>query len=216
MSQPPPSPAHLRKEYTAGELVESNIAADAIEQFSRWFADAQRPDILEPNAMTLATADAAGKPAGRIVLLKGFDDRGFVFFTNYTSRKGYEIADNPRACLVFFWQALERQVRIDGTVEKISREESVTYFRTRPAASQIGAWVSHQSGVITSRDELEKREAEIKQRFTGGEVPTPDFWGGYRVVPQEIEFWQGRRSRLHDRILYTRSSNGWKIQRLAP
>jgi pyridoxamine 5'-phosphate oxidase len=210
------NPANLRRDYKTGELIESQIASDPIEQFSRWFADAQRPDILEPNAMTLATADAAAKPAGRIVLLKGFDDRGFVFFTNYTSRKGCEIADNPRACLVFFWQPLERQVRIDGTVEKVSREESVTYFRSRPAASQIGAWVSNQSGIISSRDELEKREAEMKQRFTGGEVPTPDFWGGYRVVPQEIEFWQGRRSRLHDRILYTRSGNGWKIQRLAP
>jgi pyridoxamine 5'-phosphate oxidase len=216
MSQTSPSPANLRREYRIGELVESQIAADAIEQFSRWFAEAQRPDILEPNAMTLATADAAGKPAGRIVLLKGFDERGFVFFTNYTSRKGFELADNPRASLIFFWQPLERQVRIDGNVEKVSREESVAYFRSRPVASQIGAWVSHQSGVIASRDELERREAELKKKFAGGEVPTPDFWGGYRVVPHEIEFWQGRRSRLHDRILYTRNGSGWKIQRLAP
>ena len=210
------NPANLRRDYKTGELIESQIASDPIEQFSRWFADAQRSDILEPNAMTLATADAAAKPAGRIVLLKGFDDRGFVFFTNYTSRKGCEIADNPRACLVCFWQPLERQVRIDGTVEKVSREESVAYFQSRPAASQIGAWVSHQSGIIASRDELEKREAEIKQRFASGQIPTPDFWGGYRVIPQEIEFWQGRPSRLHDRILYTRSGNSWKIQRLAP
>jgi pyridoxamine 5'-phosphate oxidase len=210
------SPANLRREYTVGELTESLIAADAVEQFSRWFADAQRPDIHEPNAMTLATANAAGKPAARIVLLKAFDQRGFVFFTNYTSRKGFELGDNPRATLVFFWQPLERQVRINGTVEKVSREESVAYFRSRPVASQIGAWVSHQSGVVGSRAELERRESELKQRFAGGEVPTPDFWGGYRVIPQEIEFWQGRRSRLHDRILYTQTDNGWKIQRLAP
>jgi pyridoxamine 5'-phosphate oxidase len=214
MSQP--SPANLRREYTIGELTESQIAADAVEQFSRWFADAQRPDIHEPNAMTLATADAAGKPAARIVLLKAFDRRGFVFFTNYTSRKGFELGDNPRATLVFFWQPLERQVRIDGIVEKVSREESVAYFRSRPVASQIGAWVSHQSGVVGSRVDLEQREAELKKRFAGGEVPTPDFWGGYRVVPQEIEFWQGRPSRLHDRILYTQTETGWKIQRLAP
>jgi len=210
------SPANLRREYTVGELTESQIAADAVEQFSRWFADAQRPDIHEPNAMTLATADAAGKPAARIVLLKAFDQRGFVFFTNYTSRKGFELGDNPRATLVFFWQPLERQVRIDGTVEKVSREESVAYFRSRPIASQIGAWVSHQSGVVGSRADLERREAELKKRFAAGEVPTPDFWGGYRVVPQEIEFWQGRPSRLHDRILYTQTDSGWKIQRLAP
>jgi pyridoxamine 5'-phosphate oxidase len=214
MSQP--SPTNLRREYTVGELAESQIAADAVEQFSRWFADAQRPDIPEPNAMTLATADATGKPAARIVLLKGFDRRGFVFFTNYTSRKGFELGDNPRATLVFFWQPLERQVRIDGAVEKVSREESIAYFRSRPVASQIGAWVSHQSGVVGSRAELERREAELKKRFAGGDVPTPDFWGGYRVVPQEIEFWQGRPSRLHDRILYTLTGNSWKIQRLAP
>lgn len=211
-------PPDLRIDYGRGRLDESTVAADPLQQFAQWFEAAQAAGLPEPNAMTAATADAAGAPSARVVLLKSFDARGFVFFTNYESRKGRELAANPRACLVFYWQPLERQVRIDGTVERVSRAESEAYFRSRPAAAQVGAWVSHQSSVIASRAELERREAELAARFAGGPVPLPDFWGGYRVVPQAVEFWQGRPSRLHDRILYTRSADGtsWMRQRLSP
>lgn len=216
----PVDPAELRREYLAGELDESEAAGDAIEQFARWFADAERAAarglLREPNAMTLATADADGRPAGRIVLLKGFDRDGFVFYTNYTSRKGQELEANPRACLVFFWEALERQVRIEGLVEKVTRQETEHYFHSRPSASQVGAWVSHQSGILSSRRELEQRAGELFERFAGSEIPVPDFWGGYRVIPRELEFWQGRPSRLHDRLRYTRTGETWKMQRLWP
>ncbi len=219
MSNPDPiNLAALRQEYSRGELLESNVASEPITQFSSWFAEATAAQVPEVNAMTLATADGSGAPSARIVLLKAFDERGFVFFTNYNSRKGRDLAANPRAALCFFWHALERQVRIDGTIEKVTRAESEAYFQTRPLGSQIGAWVSQQGEVIASRDVLEQRAAELVQRFAGQPVPLPDFWGGYRVIPAMVEFWQGRPSRLHDRLQYFRDDKGgnWKLQRLSP
>jgi pyridoxamine 5'-phosphate oxidase len=212
----PPDPAGLRREYFVGELNEADVASDPIEQFGRWFADANRATVLESNAMTLATVDEKGQPTTRIVLLKGFNDRGFEFFTNYTSRKGRELEANPRASLLFFWAPLERQVRIDGSVEMLTRTESEAYFHVRPVESQLGAWASHQSQVIESREQLKTRQEELRQRFAGAEIPVPPFWGGYRLMPAEIEFWQGGPSRLHDRLLYVRSGDAWTIQRLSP
>jgi pyridoxamine 5'-phosphate oxidase len=211
------NPAGLRQEYRRGELLESDVSGDPFTQFGRWFGEAQAAGLVEPNAMTVATADSSGTPSARTMLLKGFDHRGFVFFTNYGSRKGVELAENPRAALLFFWQSLERQVRIEGSVEKVSREESEEYFRSRPRLSQIGAWVSEQSGVVSSRTELESRVTEMLARFAIGRVPLPDNWGGYRVKPASIEFWQGRPGRLHDRIVYLRQADdSWKICRLQP
>jgi pyridoxamine 5'-phosphate oxidase len=209
--------AALRVEYSRGRLDEADVSKDPIEQFGRWFDEARAASVPEANAMTLATADAAGNPSARIVLLKSVDARGFAFYTNYDSRKGRELAANPRAALCFFWQPLERQVRVEGTVEKVGREESEAYFGGRPRQAQIGAWVSQQSSPITSRAELERIEAELQKRFEGRPVPLPDYWGGFRVVPRAIEFWQGRPSRLHDRLLYTSSEGGgWTLRRLSP
>jgi pyridoxamine 5'-phosphate oxidase len=217
MPDPTPNiPAGIRREYARDFLLESSALPDPIAQFDRWFTDATTAKVPEPNAMLLATADASGAPSARIVLLKGFDADGFVFYTNYNSRKAEDLEQNPRAALVFFWESLERQVRIEGRVTKTSREESEIYFHSRPVDSQIGAWVSHQSRVIGSRQELEHRAVELQKQFAGREVPLPDFWGGYRVIPDRIEFWQGRPSRLHDRLEYVRAREAWKMQRLAP
>ena len=210
-------PPDLRVDYSRGTLNEAAVLKDPIAQFQRWFAEACAAGAPEANAMTLATADAAGAPSARVVLLKGIDARGFSFFTNYDSRKARELSANPRASLCFYWQPLERQVRVEGTVEQTTREESEAYFRTRPLEAQVGAWVSRQSEVIASRDELERRQAELAARFAGAPVPLPDFWGGFRVVPETVEFWQGRPGRLHDRLRYKRSAGGaWIIQRLSP
>ncbi len=209
--------ADLRREYARMGLSEADVDPDPMRQFRLWFEQALTAGVPEPNAMTLATASADGRPSARMMLLKGFDEHGFTFFTNYDSRKGRELAANPRAALCVFWQPLERQVRVEGTVEKVGREESEAYFSGRPRQAQIGAWVSQQSSPITSRAELERIEAELQKRFEGKPVPLPDYWGGYRVVPRAIEFWQGRPSRLHDRLLYTSSEGGgWVLRRLSP
>ena len=189
---------------------------DPVAQFSRWLADAEAAGLPEPNAMVLATVSAAGQPRGRTVLLKSHDADGFVFYTNRTSRKGTDLAAVARACLTFPWYALRRQVIIEGAVKELSTPDSEPYFRSRPRGSQLGAWASRQSTVIGSRDELEKRYAELEQRWAGEPVPMPDFWGGYRVVPAAIEFWQGRVNRLHDRFRYRRGGDAWVIERQAP
>lgn len=209
-------PPELRKEYCLDSLDESQMAGDPFAQFGTWFNHALNAGVAEPNAMTLATASPDGAPSARIVLMKGFDPRGFMFFTNYSSRKGRELAANPRASLCFHWQLLERQVRIEGTVEKTSRAESDEYFHSRPRDAQIGAWISQQSAVLDSRDALDRVGADLKKRFGEGPVPLPDFWGGFRVIPSAVEFWQGRQSRLHDRLQYVREGSGWKLQRLSP
>src|SRR6185437_15894954 len=209
--------ANMRKEYMRGGLSEADVDADALRQFQTWFAQALTAEVPEPNAMTLATATPDGQPAARIVLLKAFDAAGFTFYTNYESRKGRELTANPRAALLFFWTELQRQVRIEGTVERVSEAESDEYFRSRPLGSRLGAWASHQSEVIGGRELLEARARELAERFAEGEVPRPPFWGGFRVRPLAIEFWQGRPDRLHDRLRYQRVQPvGWRIERLSP
>ena len=207
----------LRRTYARAALGEGDVAADPIAQFAVWFAEAQNAEVPEPNGMTLATATADGDPSARIVLLKGVDARGFTFYTDYRSRKGAELDANPRAALLFWWEPLERQVRVRGRVERASRAESAAYFATRPRGSRLGAWASRQSSVITERAALERELAAVEARFAAAEdVPLPEHWGGYRVVPDEVEFWQGRESRLHDRLRFVRSDDGWRRERLSP
>jgi pyridoxamine 5'-phosphate oxidase len=208
--------ADLRKEYTRAGLAESDVVPDPVEQFRRWFDAALDAGLHEPNAMTVATATRDGRPSARVVLLKGFDGRGFVFYTNYGGRKGREIEENPRAALLFYWGELERQVRIEGAVSRVSGEESDAYYASRPRGSRLGAWASEQSGTVEGRGVLEGRVRDLEAEYEGREVPRPPFWGGYRVEPEVVEFWQGRENRLHDRIVYRRNDGGWKIERLQP
>lgn len=209
--------AELRKSYTLGGLRRADLNPDPLAQFNRWMQQALDAQLLEPTAMTLATADKAGRPSARIVLLKGVDERGFLLFTNYESRKGRELMENPRAALVLYWAELERQVRITGTVAKAPLEESEKYFKSRPRGHRLGAWVSNQSEVIANREVLERRLAGIEAQYPGEEIPLPSYWGGYFLVPNDIEFWQGRADRLHDRFRYTKQpAGGWVIERLAP
>lgn len=212
----PTSVADLRREYARARLDEANVSRDPITEFARWFEEAVKAEVQEPNAMTLASVSPDGAPSARIVLLKGFDERGFIFFTDYRSQKGTELQQNPRAALVFYWPELERQVRITGTTAPIDRVESEAYFRTRPRGSRLSAWVSHQSQVIASRKLLEDRVPELESMYPADDVPLPPYWGGFRVRPGTVEFWQGRISRLHDRIRYTRSDERWRIERLSP
>jgi pyridoxamine 5'-phosphate oxidase len=206
----------LRTDYKLRSLNESDVSADPIAQFTNWWDEAVNSKIDEVNAMTLATVNNEGRPSARIVLLKGFDEKGFVFFTNYQSKKGKELEDNPHAALVFFWKELERQVRIEGGIEKISEADSDAYYQSRPAGSRIGAWASPQSEVVDGRETLENNFKALEKKFENASIPRPGHWGGYILRPSMIEFWQGRSSRLHDRIQYSLKEKGWVIERLAP
>jgi pyridoxamine 5'-phosphate oxidase len=208
--------ADLRRDYKLAVLDEAHVDADPIRQFERWFDEARKSEIDEANAMALATASKDGRPSNRIVLLKEVSAQGFTFFTDYRSAKGRDLAENPRAALCFHWKELERQVRIEGSVSKLSVLESTRYFVTRPLESRLGAWASVQSALLTGRAQLEQAVADMRRRFAAGEPPLPPHWGGFRVAPAEIEFWQGRPNRLHDRLRYERGLGGWKLVRLSP
>lgn len=209
-------PTHARKDYTRASFDERDAAPDPFLQFAAWYDAAVADGVTEPEAMTLATATREGRPSARVVLLRGFDERGFAFFTNYESRKGRELAENPRAALVFYWHDQERQVRIEGRVETTSAEESDAYFHVRPPGARIGAWASEQSRVIAGREVLEAQVREFGRRYPGESIPRPPHWGGYRLVPEAVEFWQGRANRLHDRLRYRRAGGGWVLERLSP
>ena len=208
--------AAARAEYTSGGLLESDLLPDPIAMFRRWYDDAAQAGIHEPNAMVVATVSADFAPTARLVLLKGVSEAGFTFFTNTASRKGADLAGNPRCSLLFPWHPLERQVRVDGTAALLPRDAVDAYFAVRPRASQLGAWASHQSHVVSGRDELQAAYHEAERRYADGDVPTPDEWGGYLVHPESVEFWQGRPGRMHDRLVYRRTPDGWRTDRLAP
>jgi pyridoxamine 5'-phosphate oxidase len=208
--------ADLRKDYSLAGLSEKDLARDPFRQFEKWFQEAEGAKIAEPNAMVLSTAGRDGRPSSRTVLLKGLDGRGFVFYSNYESRKGRELELNPAASLLFPWIGFERQVIAEGPVSKISREESESYFHSRPRPSQLAAWASHQSAIVSARAALDESLKAMEGKYAGREVPIPPHWGGYRLAPETVEFWQGRRSRMHDRLRYRRTKDGWTVERLSP
>ena len=208
--------AHIRRDYSSRQLSRDSVARDPLTQFGTWMAEALNSEVIDATAMLLATTDAQCRPSSRVVLLKSFDENGFVFYTNYGSKKAKDIAENPHVSLHFFWPDLERQLIISGTAEKIGREESTEYFDSRPEDSKLGAWASEQSNIVADRKQLEAQFAAAEERFRGKKIPCPPFWGGYRVLPHSFEFWQGRASRLHDRICYEPSGSGWNIIRRSP